>query len=444
MRLTNDADAISDVPSSGGIKAAVGNYRWVICALLFFATTINYMDRQVLAILSPTLKTELGWSEANYGNINAAFQAAYAIGLLMAGNLMDNLGTRKGFSLSIIIWSLAGMATAAATSVRGFTAARFMLGLGEAGNFPGAIKTVTEWFPSKERALATGIFNSGSNIGAIVAPLAVPIIALRYGWHGAFIAVGALGFLWLAFWLALYRRPEDHPRLSAGELAYIKSDPIEPATKIPWLSLIGYKQTWAFVIGKFLTDPVWWFFLTWLPKFLNKQYGLDLSHIGPPLVVIYLMADVGSVGGGWLSSTLLKQGRSPNVARKTAMLLCALCVVPVSFAGNLSSLWLAVVIIGLAAAAHQGWSANIFTLVPDMFPRRAVGSVVGIGGMAGALGGMFVNLVVGPWLDATKSNYLPIFVIAGCMYLLALVIIHLLVPRLEPALLNDTIVSGDR
>jgi ACS family hexuronate transporter-like MFS transporter len=441
VRLNDDS---LDVPSATSAGTPIGRYRWVICALLFFATTINYMDRQVLAILAPTLKTELGWSETNYGNINAAFQAAYALGLVTVGNLMDRLGTRKGFSLAIIFWSLAGMATALATSVQSFVAARFALGLGEAGNFPGAIKTVTEWFPSKERALATGIFNSGSNVGAIIAPLAVPLIALQFGWRGAFIVVGALGFIWLAFWLALYRRPEEHPRLSSSELAYIQSDPIEPTTKIPWASLIGYRQTWAFIIGKFLTDPVWWFFLTWLPKFLNKQYGLTLTGIGLPLVIVYLMADVGSIGGGWLSSSLLKRGRSSNAARKTAMLVCALCVVPVSFAGNLSNVWVAVFIIGLAAAAHQGWSANLFTLVPDMFPRRAVGSVVGIGGMAGALGGMFVNLVVGPWLDATQSNYLPIFVIAGCMYLIALLIIHLLVPRLEPALLDKTVVEGSQ
>ncbi|HEV8139592.1 MAG TPA: MFS transporter [Pyrinomonadaceae bacterium] len=423
-----------------GVEARIGNYRWVICALLFFATTINYVDRQVLGILATdeAFKHAIGWSEAQYGYVNTAFQAAYALGLLVVGNLMDRFGTRKGFSLAIIFWSVAAMCHALARSAFGFGSARFALGLGEAGNFPASIKTVAEWFPRKERALATGIFNSGSNVGAIVAPLVVPFIAINYGWQWAFIITGTLGFIWLAFWLMIYRRPEEHPRLSRAELAYIQSDPAEPATKIPWARLVPHRQTWAFAVGKFLTDPIWWVYLFWMPKFLNTNYGLKITQIGLPLVVIYVAADVGSIGGGWLSSTLIKHNWSVNKARKTAMLVCALAVVPVMFAARASHLWLAVAFVSLAAAAHQGWSANLFTMVSDMFPRRAVGSVVGIGGMAGAIGGMLIASAVGLILQYTGS-YLPIFVIAGTTYLVALGIIHLLAPRLEPASVEDAI-----
>ena len=431
--------------ATGAATAAVanlgtrlGNYRWVICALLFFATTINYVDRQVLGILATdeTFKHTIGWSEAQYGYVNTAFQAAYAVGLLVVGRLMDRFGTRKGFSFAIIFWSIAAMAHALARSALGFGGARFALGLGEAGNFPASIKTVAEWFPKKERALATGIFNSGSNVGAIVAPLVVPFIAINYGWQWAFIITGTLGFIWLVFWLMTYRKPEEHPRLSASELAYIQSDPAEPATKIPWARLVPHRQTWAFAVGKFMTDPIWWVYLFWMPKFLNTNYGLKITQIGLPLVVIYVAADVGSIGGGWLSSTLIKRGWTVNRARKTAMLACALMVVPVMFAARASHLWLAVAFVSLAAAAHQGWSANIFTMVSDMFPRRAVGSVVGIGGMAGAIGGMLIASAVGLILQYSGS-YLPIFMIAGSAYLVALGIIHLLAPRLEPASVEE-------
>ncbi len=413
-----------------------GNFRWVICALLFFATTINYVDRQVLGILATPLQKELGWSEADYGFIATAFTGAYAVGLLVVGRLMDWLGTRKGFSLAIIFWSVAAMGHALARSAFGFGVARFALGLGEAGNFPASIKTVAEWFPKKERALATGIFNSGSNVGAIVAPLVVPLIALNYGWQWAFILTGAVGFIWLIFWLLLYQKPEEHPRLSKSELAYIQSDPAEPTTKIAWARLFPHRQTWAFAAGKFFTDPIWWFFLFWLPKFLNETYGLSLSQIGLPLIVIYLSADVGSIGGGWLSSFLIKRGWSINAGRKTAMLVCALCVVPIIFAVNASSLWLAVGLISLATAAHQGWSANLFTLVSDMFPRRAVGSVVGIGGFAGSISGMLIATITGLLLQYTGS-YVPIFFVAATAYLFALLVIHLLVPRLEPAKVDE-------
>lgn len=318
----------------------------------------------------------------------------------------------------------------------GFALARFMLGLGEAGNFPAAIKTVAEWFPKRERALATGIFNSGSNVGAIITPLVVPWITLHWGWQWAFIATGAIGFLWLFFWLPLYRSPEQHPRLSSAELNYIRSDPPEPSTPIPWKKLFPHRQTWAFAIGKFMTDPIWWLYLFWIPDFLKRNHGLDLSSIGLPIVVIYLVADVGSIGGGWLSSSLLKRGWSPNRARKTAMLVCALAVVPIIFAAQVSNLWLAVALVSLAAAAHQGWSANIFTLTSDMFPKQAVGSVVGIGGMAGAVGGMLIALVVGEILETTGS-YVPIFIIAGSTYLIALLIIHLLIPKLEAVKISE-------
>ncbi|MBA3762203.1 MAG: MFS transporter, partial [Chthoniobacterales bacterium] len=420
--------------ADAGVGARIGRYRWVICALMFFATTINYIDRQVLGILATdeNFKSQIGWNEAEYGYVNTAFQAAYAVGLLVVGGLMDRFGTRKGFSFAIVFWSVAAMGHALARSAFGFGLARFTLGLGEAGNFPAAIKTVAEWFPKKERALATGIFNSGSNVGAIVAPLAVPFIAVTYGWQWAFIITGALGFIWLAFWLAVYRKPEEHPKLSRAELAHIQSDPLEPTTRIPWARLLPHRQTWAFAAGKFLTDPVWWVYLFWLPKFLNTTYGLNITQIGLPLVVIYIVADIGSIGGGWLSSSLIKRGWSVNRARKSAMLLCAAAVVPIMFASQASNLWVAVGLISIAAAAHQGWSANLFTMVSDMFPRRAVGSVVGIGGMAGAVGGMLIATTVGLILQHTGS-YLPIFIIAGCAYLVALLVIHSLVPRMESA-----------
>ncbi len=420
---------------TGVSQARSGHYRWIICALLFFATTINYIDRQILGILKPTLEGEFGWSETDYADIVFAFQAAYAIGLLGVGRLIDRIGVRKGYAIAVIVWSVAAMAHAAARGISGFIIARFALGVGEAGNFPAAIKAVAEWFPKKERALATGIFNSGSNVGAIITPLMVPAIVLAWGWQAAFLITGALGFIWLALWLSVYRPPEDSKRLSKGELDYIRSDPEESLTPIPWRRLLRYRQTWAFAVAKFLTDPIWWFFLFWLPDFFTKQYGLDLKTFGPPLIVIYLLADFGSIGGGWLSSALIKRGWSVNAGRKTAMLVCALGVVPVSMAIYADNLYIAVGIIGLAAAAHQGWSANLFTLVSDLMPRRAIGSVVGVGGMAGAIGGMLMAKYAGYVLESV-GNYTPIFLLIGSMYLIALLIVHVLVPRLEPILLD--------
>ncbi len=418
--------------TTSGSPAKIPHYRWTICALLFFATTINYVHRQIFSILAPDLQREIHWSEIEYGYIIAAFQGAYAIGLILLGRVMDRIGTRAGFSLVISIWSLAAMAHALATSTLGFGVVRFALGLGEAGNFPAAIKTVAEWFPKQERALATGIFNAGANIGAVVAPAIVPWIALHYGWRWAFVITGALGFAWLAAWLAIYRSPGEQPRLSAAELAYIRSDPVESLEPVPWRSLLRLRQTWAFAIGKLLSDPVWWFYLFWVPKFLNKNYGLTLDRIGVPLIIIYLAADIGSVGGGWLSSALLKRGWSANAARKTALLVCAVAVMPIVFAARASELWVAVALLSLATAAHQGWSANLFTLTSDMFPRRAVGSVVGIGGTLGSIGGMMVATASGYILVWTGS-YLALFIMAGSMYAVALAAIHLLVPRLEPA-----------
>jgi len=418
-----------------GAGTRVGNYRWTICGLLFFAATINYLDRQVIATLKDTLQTAHVWDEIGYSWVVFAFQTAYAIGLLIAGRVMDWLGTRKGFSLSVLVWSLAAMGHALVGTVMGFSVARFALGLGEAGNFPASIKTVAEWFPKKERALATGIFNAGTNVGVLVAAVSVPWLTLRYGWRWTFVVTGLTGFFWLILWLAFYRKPEEHSRLSKAELGYIRSDPAESEERVPWRRLLPYRQTWAFAVGKFMTDPIWWIYLFWLPDFLKKSYGIDLKSIGLPLIIVYLIADIGSVAGGWLSSSMIKRGVSINRARKTAMLICALAVVPVVFAAKASNVWIAVLLVGLAAAAHQGWSANIFTTSSDMFPRKAVGSVVGIGGMAGAIGGMLISKIVGYILQSTGS-YLPIFIIAGSTYLVALAIIHLLVPKLEPAPLD--------
>jgi len=428
----NNITEIATAAPVESVGQRIGRYRWVICGLLFFATTVNYVDRQVLGILSKDLKTAIGWTEVDYGNIVAAFNAAYAFGLLLAGRLMDRVGTRVGYAAAIVWWSLAAMGHALARTPFGFGIARAALGIGEAGNFPAAIKTVAEWFPKKERAFATGIFNAGSNVGAIVAPLTVPWIAVHLGWRWAFILTGMIGFMWLLFWLPIYKPPEQHPKVSKAELDHIQSDPPDPpAMRVPWLSLIPHRQTSAFAIGKYLTDPVWWFYLYWIPNFFRDNHGLDLTTIGPPLIAIYLIADIGSIGGGWLSSTFIKRGWSINRSRKTAMLICALMVTPIIFAANVKNLWAAVALIGLAAAAHQGWSCNLFTTTSDMFPRQAVGSVVGIGGMAGALGGATMAVGTGYILQSTGQNYSIIFTIAGTLYLIALLLIHVLVPNLE-------------
>jgi ACS family hexuronate transporter-like MFS transporter len=419
------------VTTTGLALRPASGYRWVICALLFFATTINYVDRGVLGVLAPDLQNKIGWTDSQYGDINAAFSLAYAAGFLGMGHLIDRIGTRLGYAVALIVWSLAAVGHALARTPFGFGVARFLLGLGEAGNFPAAIKTTAEWFPKRERALATGIFNAGSNVGAVVAPLVVPALALSLGWQAAFVVTGALGLLWVAFWLPLYDRPERISRVSPEELAWIRSDPPDKGGAIPWGQLLPYRQTWAVAAGKFLTDPIWWFYLFWSAKFLADRFGADLKQIGPPLITIYLMADVGSIGGGWLSSRLLARGWTANAARKTALLVCAFCVIPVSFAPLVSEMWTAVFLIGLAAAAHQGFSANMYTLASDMFPRRAVGSVIGIAGMSGAVGGILMQAASGRIKEATGS-YLTMFVIAGSVYVLSVVVIHALTPRLAP------------
>ncbi len=409
---------------------AIGHYRWVVCALLFFATTINYVDRQVLGILAPVLQRSIGWNEIEYGYIVTAFTGAYAIGLLFVGRFIDRVGTKVGYSVSMVVWSIAAAAHAFANSVFGFGAARFALGLGESGNFPAAIKGTAEWFPKKERAFATGLFNSGANVGAIVAPLIVPWITLAWSWREAFIFTGLLGFVSLAFWLLFFEVPEKQKRLRGEELEYIRSDPPElPVENVPWLSLLKYRQTWAFVLGKFLTDPIWWFYLYWLPKFLSERYNLDLAHLGLPLIVIYTLTTAGSISGGWLSGALIRRGSSVDRGRKTVMLFSALLIVPIIAASTVSEWW-SVLLIGLAAASHQSWSANLFTIVPDMFPKKAVASVVGLGGMAGAVGGMLIATAAGFILQLTGS-YVLLFVVAGTAYLLALLVIHLLVPEIR-------------
>lgn len=411
-----------------------GHYRWFICAVLLFATTMNYVDRQILGLLAPVLQNRIGWNELQYGYIVTAFQFAYAAGLLMMGPIMDRIGTRVGYALSIALWSVSAAAHALVKTPIGFGTARFFLGLGEAGNFPAGIKTVAEWFPKKERALATGIFNSGTNLGAAIAPLFVLRIAVRFGWQAGFLITGLLSVIPLVFWIRLYRQPREHPRLSQRELLYIQSDLSELAPRIPWLRLFPHRQMWAFALGKFLTDPVWWFLLFWVPKFFSSQHRLALLDLGLPLVVIYNAACVGSILGGWMSGALLKRGWTVNHARKTSMLACALAVVPIIIAANVSGLWTAVALISLAAAAHQGWSANLFTLASDLFPQGAVASVVGIGGFFGAVGGLFIAAFTGWVLQFTRS-YVPMFVIAGCVYLIALLVIHIMVPDLKPAAL---------
>jgi ACS family hexuronate transporter-like MFS transporter len=418
--------------AAAGFRFQLGYFRWVICALLLLGTTKNYMDRQVLGVLKDTLQHNLGWNEIQYGELVSAFQAAYAVGMLAAGWLIDRLGTRLGYALAMIFWSLASMGTALANSLGGFKLSRYALGLWEAAVFPASIKAVAEWFPKKERALATGIFNAGTNIGAIITPLIVPWMVVRWGWQSAFIGIGAIGFIWLAVWLLIYRKPEDHSWVSKSELQYIRSERQEVVGRTQWTRLVPLRQTWAFALGKFLTDPVWWFYLFWVPGFLQDKHGLPLRGIGIPIMVIYVISDVGSVAGGWISSSLIKRGHSVNRSRKMAMLLCAVGVIPVVFAYRVESTWSAVLLIGLAAACHQGFSANLYTLTSDMFPARAVGSVVGMGGMAGAMGGWFIADVVGHVLQWTGSYMIP-FAMAGVAYLVALGVIHVLAPRLEPA-----------
>ena len=420
------------------LGAKTGHFRWYICGLLFFATTVNYIDRQVLGILKPVLSRELGWSEADFGWIIFAFQLSYAFMMPVAGRVMDWLGTRFGYALAVLVWSVASMSHAVARNAFQFGVARFGLGIGESANFPAAVKTVAEWFPRRERALATGFFNSGSNLGAIAAPLVVPFVARAFGWRSAFLVTGGLDFIWIAVWLAFYRSPREHWLLAPAELELIESDRDEAAARrTPWSRLIAQRGAWAILIAKFMTDPVWWFYLYWLPGFLNSQFHVNLTALGPPLIVIYLAADFGSIAGGWCSSYLLKSGWSVNGARKTTMLLCAIAVLSATFVfAARGNLWLTVSLVSIAAAAHQGWSANVYTLASDLFPRSSVGSVVGLAGFGGAIGGLLAAPAVGYWLDFSKGAYGPLFLVAGSMYLVALGLVQLLAPRIPEAVAN--------
>jgi MFS transporter, ACS family, hexuronate transporter len=428
--------SVSALTANSKPKKALGQVshrRWIICALLFFATAINYTDRQVLGLLAPMLQVKIGWSETQYAYIGTSFLIAYALGLLFMGPLIDRVGTRLGYAIAIGIWSLAALAHALVQSTLGFGIVRFALGFGESGNFPAAIKTIAEWFPKKERALATGIFNSGTNAGATIAPLVVPWIALRLGWQFAFLFTGVFSAMWIVCWLTIYRRPVEDKRVSPWELEHILSDPPEPSAKIEWSHLLTYRQTWTFVLAKFLTDPIWWFFLFWLPKFLSTVHGVSLHGMGLPLIVIYNSATVGSIFGGWLAARLIQAGWTVNRARKTAMLVCAIAVLPVMLAARIQSLWGAVALISIAVAAHQGWSANLYTIVSDMFPKSAVASVVGMGSFGGAIGGALIATLTGFLLQVTHS-YVPIFLIAGLVYLIALLVIQSLSPGLQPVL----------
>lgn len=411
--------------------AAIGRTRWVILVLLFFAMVINYIDRQVIGILKPTLSRELGWNDLDYANIVFFFQMAYAIGYAVVGRLVDVIGVRRGFALSVLVWSIAAVAHGFARSVVGFAAARFALGIGEAGAFPACIKAVRNWFPANERALATGLFNAGTNVGALVTPLVVPWLAVTFGWPAAFYFTGAIGLVWLAAWWAFYHSPEEHPGLSPAERAYIQRDPEPPARRVPYRELLTRRATWAYAAVQFLTSPVWWFYLFWLPDFLNRTHGLELAKLGPPLIVIYLMTDVGSILGGWLSSALIKRGMGVLAARKAAMFICALCILPIVFAPQVQSLWAATLLVGLAASAHQAWAANMFTLPSDTMPRSAVASAAGFGGMLGAVGGMGVAKLAGYVLHTTGS-YVTLFLMVPGAYFLALVLLHVLLPRTTP------------
>lgn len=415
------------------------NYRWVICALLFLATTINYIDRQILSLVKPILDQQLGWTNTQFGLVNSAFQGAYAVGLLGFGWIIDKYGAKIGYGVSIAFWSTAAICHTLVGSITGFGGARVFLGASEAGNFPSAIKAVTLWFPRKERAFATSIFNSGANAGAIVAPAIVPLVVAAWGWRMPFVLAGVAGFIWLFFWIWHFQEPQKHEKISPAELELIQSDHEEggEAQKVPWIALLGYRQTWSFVAAKFLTDPVWYFFLIWLPDYFNKAKHLNLKGmggIGLPLVTIYSIVTVLSISGGWLTKFLVQRGWSSNRARKSCMILFALCVTPIFFVSN-CGLWGAVCLIGLAASAHQAWSANLYTTVSDMFPKNAVGSVIGMGGMAGSVGGMLFPIFAGWLLDRSDANvgYGILFGICACAYILAFVVNHLLAPRFERA-----------
>jgi len=450
----NDAPLPLNNQSDDGPRSRV---RWGVLVLVFLGTTVNYVDRQVMGFLGPHLRELYNISKPAYGDIQATFAIAYALGQMVSGGVLDKIGTRAGYAIALFGWSLASMlhafaigiggaltgafaavtGIAIAAPVLGFAVVRGVLGVTESPAFPAATKTLAEWFPKRERALAMGIVNGGANVGILIAAASVGVLTKNFGWQWTFLLTGALGFVVLAVWIPFYRRPHEHPRVSKGELAYIHSDPAEPTAKIPWITLLGYRQTWAWVLAKFLTDAMWWFYVVWFAQFFKDRYGLELLAIGVPLFVIYVIADVGSVGGGWLSSAMLKRGASVNAARKTALLVCALCVTPIVFAAYPSNYWISVLLLGIATAGHQGFSSNIYTVVSDTFPRRAVASVAGLGGTAGYIGATIFASLTGRILQWTNDQYMILFIIAGSAYLVALGIIHLLMPRLEPAAIGD-------
>jgi len=411
-------------------RPPAGKVRWIICGLLFLACVLSYIDRLVLSVLKPTLQHQYGWSESGYGDVVFWFQALYGIGFLFFGRLVDRVGAKLGYILAMTVWTAAHMAHALVTSTFGFAMVRLPLALGESGTYPAALAAIAEWFPKRERALAIGIFNAGANVGAVVTPLIVPVLTLAMGWQSAFLITGLFNLIWLGAWIGLYRRPRQHPRISQAEIDYIEAEPFVDQGRAPYRAVLSTRQAWAYMAGRFLIDPIWWTFLFWLPDFFSKRYGVDLKGFGPPLVAIYLLADVGSIFGGWLSSRMLVRGFSANRARKTAMLVCALMVVPVMFAQWAPSIWIAVVLLGLACAGHQGFSSNHFALPADAFPRFAQGTVVGLGGFAGAAGGMLMAKYAGYILDRFGS-FTPIFIVAGCAYLVALLVVHLINPRYE-------------
>jgi ACS family hexuronate transporter-like MFS transporter len=428
------------------------SFRWVILTLVAFATTINYVDRQVWNIIGPFLADKYAITAPQWGILGSAFAWSYAFGQLMAGGILDRVGVRVGYPVGLALWSIVAVLHATAIGLGGavasilglsvgaaavgFTVLRTMLGLAESPNYPAATKTLSEWFPKKERAFAMGWVNAGSNVGILIALLLVAPITARHGWQWAFVVTGGLGFIWLVFWIPIYRRPEVHSWVSPKELAYINSDPVEPTAKIPWRTLLAYRQTWAFALAKFITDATWWFYMVWFAKFLKDRYGLDLTRIGLPLIVVFVLADLGSIAGGWLSSSMIRRGSSVNRARKTAMFLSACIVVPIMFASNPTNQWISIVLLGMATAGHQGFSSNLYTLVSDTFPKRAVAGVAGLGGFFGYVGAALWSTASGYIVAATGGSYVVLFVVAGTAYLVAFAIIHLLMPRLEPALID--------
>ena len=419
------ATAATEAPSRAS------RIRWGICALLFFAVVLSYIDRLVLSVLKPTLQADYGWTETGYGNVVFWFQAAYGLGFLFFGRLIDRLGAKIGYLVAMGVWTVAHMAHALVSSTAGFALVRIPLALGESGTYPAALAAASEWFPQRERALAIGIFNAGANVGAVVTPLIVPALTLWMGWQSAFWATGLLNLIWIAAWIKFYRRPRQQPKVNAEELAIIESDPPIAQHPVKWRRLLAVRQTWAYMAGRFLIDPVWWMFLFWLPDFLSRTYNIDLKGYGPPLIAVYVIADIGSILGGWGSSRMLARGATANRARKLAMLGCAIVVMPVAFAAYAPSAWIAVLLIGLACAGHQGFSSNLFAMPADLFPRWAQGSIVGLGGFAGAAGGMLMSKYAG-WVLETIGSYTPIFLFCGVAYLLALTVVHLINPSYAP------------